>query len=94
MTRNQRIRKARPDAEKPKVGPQPNREQGAWIGYQMKLMGFSLISLSKSAGVSFQMVHAVVYGKKTSRRVQKVIARKLGFDSWSDLLAAREGVAA
>lgn len=72
----------------------PNKEQGWWIAYQMKLNGFSLVTMAECAGVSFQMIHAVIYGKKTSGRVQKIIAHNLRYDSWADLLAAREGVAA
>jgi hypothetical protein len=72
----------------------PNREQGAWIAYQMKLQDFNLVTMAECAGVSMQMIHAVIYGKKTSGRVQKIIAHSLRYDSWADLLAAREGVAA
>ena len=72
----------------------PNLEQGAWIAYQMKLQGFTLVSMAEYSGVTFQMVHAVIYGKRTSGRVQQAIAKALLFDSWRDLLAARQEVAA
>jgi hypothetical protein len=72
----------------------PSRDQGAWIAYQMKLQGFSIASMAEGAGVSAPMVHMVIYGKKTSARVQKFIAMSLLYGSWNELLAAREGVAA
>lgn len=72
----------------------PDREQGAWIAYQLKLQGFTLESIAGCAGVSGAMIHMVIYGKKTSARVQKIIALSLCYDSWNELLAAREGVAA
>lgn len=77
------------------IAQTPNLAQGAWIAYQMKLQGFTLVSMAEYAGVTFQMIHAVIYGKRTSGRVQKAIAQALLFDTWNDLLvAARQGVAA
>jgi len=97
MTRNQRIRKTRTDAdleEKPKGGPRPNREQGAWITFLSKRQGLTWEQIAQEAQVSGEMVHMVIYGKRVSSRVQKIIARELGYKSWIDLLASREEVAA
>jgi lambda repressor-like predicted transcriptional regulator len=72
----------------------PNREQGAWINYQLKRRGITQRDVGLAAKVSGPMVNRVLYGLKTSARVQRVIAASLGFDNWNELLAARGGVAA
>jgi len=87
MRQNVKIRKR-------KVHIIPDAEQGAWISYQMKRRGVKLDTIGQACGVSFQMVHAVVWGRKTSGRVQKQIAISLGYSSWIELLAARREVAA
>jgi len=91
LKKGQRARAARVLRQLAKA---PNLDQGAWIAYQMKLQGFNLVSMAECVGVSTPMVHMVIYGKKTSGRVQKAIAQALLFDSWSELLASRQGVAA
>lgn len=75
-------------------GSAHNAEQGAFIIYQMKRRGITLDTIAKECGVSFQMVHAVLWGRKTSGRVQKQIAASLGYSSWVELLSARKEVAA
>ena len=72
----------------------PSLEQGAWINYQCKRRQVKHEEIARSAGVSRQMVQQVIYGKRTSARIQKQIATSLGYDSWMELLAARKGVAA
>jgi len=68
-----------------------NRAQGAWIGYQFKLAGITQRQVAEKARVTPQMVQRVVCGAGTSARVQKAIAKALGFSAWNELLAAREG---
>lgn len=63
----------------------PNVRQGAWIIYQMKLAGISQQTIASNLGVSRQIVQQVVYGLRTSHRVQTAIAKALGYKSWSDL---------
>ena len=69
----------------------PERKQGAWICYQLKLAGLSQGDVAMTLGVSQQMVQRVAYGLVTSARVQKGIAVALGHKHWSDLTAARQG---
>lgn len=73
---------------------EPNAEQGAWIGYQLKLNGITQRDMAEIAGVSQQMVQRVAYGLSTSARVQKAIAKALLYGSWQELTGARQGVAA
>jgi hypothetical protein len=67
---------------------------GSWINYQMKLNGVTQKHVAAMAGVSRQMVQRVAYGVSTSAKVQRTIAQSLGYKSWSELVAARQGVAA
>lgn len=69
-----------------------DRAQGAWIGYQLKLRGITQPELGRRAGVTDVTVNRVIYGARTSARVQKIVATTLGFDSWTELLAARQRV--
>jgi transcriptional regulator with XRE-family HTH domain len=68
-----------------------NRAQGAWIGYQLKLAGVTQASIGERVKVSRVMVNRVIHGAASSARVQKAIAKALGFSTWNELLAAREG---
>jgi DNA-binding transcriptional regulator LsrR (DeoR family) len=72
----------------------PEREQGAWICYQLRLIGLTQGDIAQELGVTRQMVQRVAYGLVTSARVQKGIAIALGYKNWADLSEAREGVAA
>ncbi len=72
----------------------PSLEQGAWINYQCKLRRVRHEEIAVSAGVSRQMVQQVIYGKRTSARVMKLIAKSLGYASWNEMLATRSEVAA
>lgn len=65
----------------------PNLEQGAWIGYRLKLAGLSQKSIADHIGVSREMVNQVIYGLKTSYKVQKAVAEALGYSTWAELIA-------
>jgi hypothetical protein len=67
-----------------------DRVQGAWIGYQLKLRGITQMDIGRRAGVTDVMVNRVIYGVRTSARVQKIVAETLGFVSWQELRAACE----
>jgi len=91
MKRSERIGKgafSTPGMSGGEVGPRrANLEQGAWITYQLKRLGVSQRALGHSIGVSQQMVQRVAYGVSTSARVQKAIARALGYRTWAEVLA-------
>lgn len=72
----------------------PEREQGAWICYQLRLHDVTQDDIAKELNVTRQMVQRVSYGLVTSARVQKGIATALGYRTWSELTAARQGMAA
>lgn len=67
----------------------PNMEQGAWLGYRLKVAGYSQKDIGNKVGVSREMVCQVLYGLKTSYKVQKAVANALGYDTWAELLASR-----
>ena len=67
----------------------PDREQGAWIAYRMELANLKPQAIADSIGVSREMVRHVMYGLRTSARVQKAIAAALGFSSWAEILVEK-----
>ena len=87
MRQNVKIRKR-------KVHIIPDAEQGAYILYQMKRRRVTMAGIATICDVSVPAVHTVVWGKRTSARIQKQIATSLGYDSWMELLATRREVAA
>ena len=56
------------------------------VGKQIKaalgLVEITQKSVADSLGVSTTLVHQVIYGKATSRRVQREISSRLGYDPW------------
>lgn len=72
----------------------PDAEQGAFILYQMKRRRVTMSDIAAVCAVSVPSVHTVVWGKRTSARIQKQIATSLGYDTWMELLSARREVAA
>ena len=71
----------------------PNMEQGIWLNYLLRTAGYSQKDIADKAGVSRQMVQKVLYGIKTSQRVQKAIAQALGYKTWSEVLVIGRRVA-
>jgi hypothetical protein len=71
-----------------------DREQGAWLAYQMKLRGVTQQKIADDLHVTQQMIQRVAYGVTTSGRVQRALATALGYESWRDLVGSRQGVAA
>jgi DNA-directed RNA polymerase specialized sigma24 family protein len=87
MRQNVRIRKR-------KVRIVPDAEQGAFILYQMKRRRLTMAEIATICDVSVPSVHTVVWGKRTSARIQKQIATSLGYSSWLELLSTRKEIAA
>ena len=56
------------------------------VGKQIKaalvLIGVTQKAVAESLGVSTTLVHQVIYGKATSRRVRREISSRLGYDPW------------
>lgn len=72
----------------------PNMEQGIWLNYLLRTAGYSQKDIADKAGVSRQMVQKVLYGIRTSRRVQVAIAEALGYKTWAEVLVVGRRVAA
>uniref|UniRef100_A0A7C3EJW4 XRE family transcriptional regulator n=1 Tax=Gracilinema caldarium TaxID=215591 RepID=A0A7C3EJW4_9SPIR len=72
----------------------PNMEQGIWLNYLLRTAGYSQKDIAEKAGVSRQMVQKVLYGLKTSRRIQTAIAEALGYKTWAEVLVIGRRVAA
>lgn len=60
-------------------------EQGVFIQALISRRRGSEAQIAALAGCSFAMVNYVVWGLKTSARIQLAIADYLGFGSWADL---------
>lgn len=76
---------------------QPDRIRAAWINYQLRINGYTQTRLAREIGVSQPMVRQVIYGLRTSARVQKAIAKAIGSTTWNEVLAhgpTRKAVAA
>lgn len=69
-------------------------ELAAFIIYRCKLSRISQGEIARYAAVSRQMVHQVIWGKKQSAKVRKIIASMLGYADWSEIVLASRGVAA
>ncbi len=56
------------------------------VGKQVKaalvLAGVTQKAVADSLGVSPTLVHQVIYGRATSRRVRREISSRLGYDPW------------
>lgn len=66
----------------------PNVSRGAWILYRLHLKGITQSQLANELGVTQSFVSRVVCGLKTFGRVQKAIAKAIGFESWAGMIAS------
>ena len=62
-----------------------NTEQAVYIQALISLRRGSERQIADIAGVSFMSVNHVIWGLRTSARIQLAIADYLGFESWADL---------
>jgi predicted transcriptional regulator len=60
------------------------------IKYQMALKGITQSAIAKYAGCTQPMVSQVLHGGKQSKKVQKVLASSLGYESFDRLLDEME----
>ena len=72
----------------------PDRTQAAWIIYRLKLAGVSQSDIARAESVTPTMIRSVIYGRKTSPRIQLAIAHALGCHNWTDLIGDNRRVAA
>lgn len=64
-----------------------NTEQAVYIQALISLRRGSERQIADIAGVSFMSVNHVIWGLRTSSRIQNTIAEYLGFPSWEKLLS-------
>lgn len=72
----------------------PNVEQGIWLNYLLRTHGYSQQDVADRCGVSRYMVQKVLYGLRTSHKVQKAVAEILGYSSWQEVLVIGKRLAA
>jgi hypothetical protein len=61
--------------------------EGCWIRYQLSLRDIKFEKVAQKASCGISTVSNVISGVKHSKRVEKVLAEMLGFDSFADLMA-------
>jgi hypothetical protein len=66
-------------------------KEGLWINYQLRLAGMRQIDLARKLGVSDASVAQVLYGKRSSRRIETAFYEALGYPSFEAMIAAARG---
>lgn len=61
-------------------------EQGLYIKYRLKREGFSSADIAFEIGCTPVSVSNVLSGKSHSRRIESVVASKLGYPSWNAMV--------
>ena len=64
----------------------PKGNESAWLRYQLDLAGISLSEVAKGIGVTHSAVSFVISGSAHSARIEKEIARIIGYPSWNEML--------
>ncbi|WP_147615887.1 hypothetical protein [Treponema pectinovorum] len=60
--------------------------QGLYIKYRLKCMGVTGSDIAFEVGCAHQAVYNVLSGKSHSRRIESVVASKLGYPSWNAMV--------
>lgn len=65
-----------------------SREEGKWIGYQLKIKGFTQQSVADRANRSRNTVANVLCGRISSANVYAALCELLGYASMAEMLAS------
>jgi hypothetical protein len=66
-------------------------KEGLWITYKLRLMGIKKVDLAAKIGVHPTTVQQIIGGKRSSRRIEEVLYRTLGYPSFEAMIAAARG---
>ncbi|MBR0496918.1 MAG: hypothetical protein IJJ71_12165 [Treponema sp.] len=69
-------------------------DQGLYIKYRLKCVGCSSIDIAQETGCTKQAVSNVLSGKAHSQRIERVVAAKLGYPSWNEMVQTLREMAA
>ncbi len=69
-------------------------DQGLYIKYRLKCVGCSSIDIAQETGCTKQSVSKVLSGKAHSQRIERVVAAKLGYPSWNEMVQTLREMAA
>ena len=61
-------------------------EQGLYIKYRLKCAGVSGADIALEVGCTQQSISDVLSGKSHSQRIERVVASRLGYKSWNDMV--------
>ena len=71
----------------------PSQQEGLHIRYKLNLAGKKLVEISRGLGIHDTSTRKVVFGLRSSARIESEIARILGKADWNDVvLEARSEV--
>ena len=87
------LTKNHPPRKREAVRYNPCYEEGLYIQFLLKTKKQSFTHVGEYLGVSTQIIANVVFGKRSSRRIESEIARILGKANWNEVvLEARSEV--
>lgn len=62
------------------------REQGLYIKYCLKCVGCSSADVAREVGCARQTVSDVLGNRYHSRRIERAVAARLGYESWNEMV--------
>lgn len=60
--------------------------QGLYIRYRLRCVGCSSADVAREIGCTKQMVGHVLSGREHSRRIERAVAARLGYESWNEMV--------
>ena len=69
-------------------------DQGLYIKYRLKCAGISGADIAGEVGCTAVSVSNVLSGKAHSQRIERVVAAKLGYPSWNEMVQTLREMAA
>lgn len=60
--------------------------QGLYIKYRLKCVGCSSADVAREIGCARPAVAKVLSGRSHSRRIERAVAARLGYESWNEMV--------
>lgn len=68
--------------------PPLTREEGLYVQYKLRVARVSCAEIAGRLDCNSDVVRRVINGKRRSQRIEKEVARTLGYDSWAAMVRA------
>ncbi|MBD5404014.1 MAG: hypothetical protein HDR55_03390 [Treponema sp.] len=62
------------------------REQGLYIKYRLRLASSTMQAIADEVQCNLSAVCMVLTGIKHSRRIERAVAARLGYESWNEMV--------